>query len=98
MAIVFASLVIPQVVWYKGFYHWSKAKGYNGSLALLGLLGFPIGVLVMALLKDRCPSSPPINEQVRNCPACGQSYRLGDYNLTTEHIYCTICKAELPKQ
>ncbi len=31
--------------WFKGFYHWSKGKGHSGVLALIGILGIPIGLM-----------------------------------------------------
>ena len=59
MLLVFPSVFVPQIFWYKGFYHWSKSKGYHGTLALIGLLGFPFAPLIMVLLKDRIPAIPP---------------------------------------
>ena len=31
------------------------------------------------------------------CPACGEPYNLKDYRKDLDHIYCSRCKAELPK-
>ncbi len=31
------------------------------------------------------------------CPECGRPYRVSDYRPDAEHIYCSYCKAELPR-
>jgi len=31
------------------------------------------------------------------CPRCGSVYELADYQPDAEHIYCSLCKAELPR-
>ena len=36
---------------FKGFYHWSKAKGYPGNYCLLGFLG-PLGLFILYRLND----------------------------------------------
>lgn len=39
--------------WLKGFYHWARGKGYPWILSLVGLLGFPFGLILMGRLQDR---------------------------------------------
>ena len=95
--LVYPAVLMPQIFWYKGLYHWFKAKGYHGSLTLLGILGFPLALIVMVLMKDRVPTVPFVQEIVKNCPSCGSLYRLKDYNPQAEHVYCSACKSELPK-
>jgi hypothetical protein len=90
-------LLVILALLFKAFYHWGKAKGYRGGLAALGALAFPFSMIVMAYLKDRVPEPPSIDDPVRKCPACGLSYKLGDYDLTASHILCSGCKAELPR-
>lgn len=97
MGVLYILMAAKAILWFKGFYHWSKALGYSGGLALIGLLGFPIGAIVMACLKDKCPAPPPIGDPIQSCPACGKTYRLGEYNKDAEHIFCTGCKGELTK-
>lgn len=31
------------------------------------------------------------------CPSCSMPYRPSDYDLNAEHIYCSSCRAELPR-
>lgn len=40
--------------WFKGFYHWSKAKGYSGILGFFSaMMGFPLGFIVLGCLADK---------------------------------------------
>jgi hypothetical protein len=94
---VFVSLAAKTFFWFKGFYHWSKAKGYSGVMALLGVLGFPIAPLILVFFRDKCPLPPPPNDPVHTCPLCSAKYRLGDYNPEAREIFCSICKAPLPR-
>jgi hypothetical protein len=32
-----------------------------------------------------------------HCPSCGATYRSDDYRADAEHIYCSRCRAELPR-
>ena len=85
-------------LWFKGFFHWCKAKGYPWGFTLIGILNFPVGPIVMALLKDRCGSPPPLGDPLRKCPACGQGYRLGEYDADASRIFCSGCKKELMRE
>ena len=42
---------IGVIFYYKGSYHWSKAKGYPGCYCLFALLG-PLGLLILYRLDD----------------------------------------------
>lgn len=97
LLLAFASGVVPLIFWYEAFYHWSKAKGYHGSLALLGTLGFPLALLPMAMLKDRLSTEVIHDRDSSDCPRCGAKYYLSDYDPRAEHIFCSACKAELPR-
>ena len=44
-------ITIGTIFFYKGFFHWSKAKGYPGSYCLFALLG-PLGILILHRLND----------------------------------------------
>lgn len=83
--------------WFKGLYHWSKAKGCSGAFAIFGVLGFPIGPVVLACFRDGCPSPRSPDESARKCPSCGTPYRLGDYDPAAKQIFCSSCKAELSR-
>lgn len=49
-------------------------------------------------LLSRTEEADEIHGTIRNCPACGGQYRLSEFNLqAAEHIFCSTCKAELPK-
>ena len=58
-----AAFAVPAIFWFKGLYYWAKGKGYAGGLALLGILGFPVVVLVIALLKDRSAAVAPVDSR-----------------------------------
>lgn len=45
-------LIISNILWYWGLYHYAKSKGQSGWTALLGLLNL-IGILVLILLPNR---------------------------------------------
>ena len=91
------ALVIPVFFWFKGFFHWAKGKGYPGALAVIGVLGLPIAPLVMAALNDRTVSTTQAADPVEKCPNCGVEYRLSDYNPDATVIFCSTCKAQLPR-
>ena len=44
-------ITIGTIFFYKGFFHWSKAKGYPGSYCFFALLG-PLGILILHRLND----------------------------------------------
>lgn len=43
---------------------------------------------------EALPREP--TETVLQCPSCGAAYRLEDYRDDADHIYCSVCRAELP--
>jgi hypothetical protein len=47
---------------------------------------------------DAIEREEPEDAVVVRCPGCGVAYDPNDYNPDAAHIYCTTCKAELPRQ
>lgn len=44
------------------------------------------------------PVQPPQSvDAIVQCPSCGTSYRPSDYRSDLERIFCSGCKAELPR-
>jgi len=54
--------IIQAFFWFKAFFHWSKGKGYPGPVSILGLLGFPVGLIIMAILRDNTKPPPLYNK------------------------------------
>lgn len=46
------------------------------------------------LSRIMAPGDRPVGPQ---CPSCGAQYKLEDYSPKAEHIYCGVCKSELPR-
>ncbi len=46
-----ALIIFGNIFLFKGFYHWSKAKGYPGTYCLLALLG-PLGLFILYRISD----------------------------------------------
>jgi hypothetical protein len=44
-------ITIENIFYFKGSYHWSKAKGYPGSYCLFALFG-PLGLFILYRLND----------------------------------------------
>ena len=97
LAVMFAGLGLQFIFWFKALFHWSQAKGYSGGLAAIGVVGFPIAPLILALLKDKMPYPESQTDPWRSCPNCNAKYRLGDYLPDAPYIFCSACKTELPK-
>ena len=82
---------------FTGLVYYAKAKGRSGAFALLGLFDL-LGIIILASLKDLDPESSEFSDPVSQCPSCGAEYKLNEYNPEAEHIYCSFCKAELPRK
>jgi len=54
--VVIRLLFLPMsFFWFKGFYHWSIAKGYPRHYLILGIIGLPFGMAILSRLEDRNP-------------------------------------------
>jgi hypothetical protein len=51
VTVVISLIAIGNIFLFKGFYHWSKAKGYPGNYCLLVFLG-PLGLFILYRLVD----------------------------------------------
>jgi hypothetical protein len=98
MSLVPISAIILLIFWFKGLYHWARSKGCPGALALIGILGFPIAVIIMAVVKDHNAAAAADAQPSQACPSCGAPYRLTDYDPAAKHIFCSTCKSELTKK
>ena len=87
---------IQLFLWFKIFFHWARAKGQSGWFCLYACLG-PLGLICMPFLRDEGVTTDQPTDPMRQCPHCAAEYRLGEYNQDAEHIYCSKCKAELPR-
>jgi len=97
LLLAFVGLGFQFFFWFKALYHWSQAKGYSGALAAVGVLGFPIATLILAILTDNAATPPSPDDPWLPCPNCDAKYRLGDYRKDAEQIFCATCKCELPR-
>jgi hypothetical protein len=89
---------VALIFWFKGHYHWSKAKGHDDGLAGVAVLGFPLGPILLYRAPDKSP--PPLIDPAtrRACPSCHAPYLLEDYDPSAPEIFCSSCGASLPRE
>lgn len=80
--------------WFLAFRYWAKAKGKSVLYTFFGLLG-PFGLLVMYSLQDKGMTPLQTSDPTSYCPHCGSAYKISEYNLNNDHIFCSGCRKEL---
>ena len=96
ISIVFlAALLFQIVLWFRVFFHWSRAKGHSGWFCIVAILG-PVALIILPFLRDGGVTPEQPDDPIRQCPGCGADYKLGDYDLRAKRILCSQCKEELP--
>lgn len=89
-----------------GLHFWALAKGHEGTYWPLAIFP-PLGILILALLRDRHKNAPPEEEMeepekprepeaAKNCPHCGAPYRESDYRPDAVVMICSKCRGVLP--
>jgi len=86
-------------------WRYAGGKGYHGAWGLLGSIGI-IGFVILYLFPKKgrlnreavVPTKPaPARNIHAKCPQCSAPYNPTDYQVDAQAIYCSECKAELPR-